>query len=452
MAASGSNTSVSAPQASGGLRDAGPAPEPDDRYKADMLVIVAYPDDETMVTGYLARAIYDEHKRVAVIFGTRGNGGGNAVGNEQAESLGEVRQIEARKALESYGVMNVWFLDGPDTPSQNVLWSLETWNHGAALGKTIRLVRLTRPEVILTWHPNYVAGENHGDHQAAGVIATEAFDIAGDPTQFPEQIAAPRHRFGIGNLTEGLRPWQPKKLYYFSDASHTEFTQGKGPSYSTTEVSPSRHVPYYRLKAEEMQTHLTQGDTGQMAHNALESGKLDDFKQPELLILGKSLVGGAVTGDILEGVTPGPIPFAASSGYRPESHEGVWIELGGSWAFYQQFWKAHGIEHVAQLLPRPETSIGGGNRLYIPLVIHNETEQPVSVDLTMSIPSRWSEPFGSARYPVRAHDFYPVETGAALPLNAAHGWQEVSYKAQSGGQDVGSITVRVQVGEGGLPE
>ena len=71
---------------------------PDERFKADILVIVAHPDDETMITGYLARAIYDQHKRVAVIYGTRGDGGGNTVGEEQAAALGAVREIEARRA------------------------------------------------------------------------------------------------------------------------------------------------------------------------------------------------------------------------------------------------------------------------------------------------------------------------------------------------------------------
>lgn len=429
-----------------------PSPEPDDRFKADILVIVAHPDDETMVTGYLARAIYDEHKRVAVIFGTRGNGGGNAVGWEQAESLGEIRKIEARKALESYGVMNVWFLNGPDTPSQNVLWSLETWNHGKCLDEAVRLVRLTRPEVILTWLPDYVAGENHGDHQASAVIATEAFDMAGDPTKFPEQLAAPRNRTGIGNLTEGLRTWQPKKLYYFSDASHTEFLENKGPSYPTTGVSPSRREPYYRLKAEEMKFHLTQDDTGMMATKALETGDLDYFKQPELLTLGKSLVGGSITGDIFEGIQPGPIPFARVPGYHPESHSGVWMELGGSWAFYREFWKAHGIDHLTKLLPTPEVSIGAGNTLYIPLVIHNDSEQPSEVTLTITASSPLKERFGSARYPLRAHDVYPVETGVEVPLGMAYGWKEVSFKAESGGQIVGNIAVRVQVDSGGLPE
>ncbi len=45
---------------------------PDERMKADILVVVAHPDDEAAVTPYLARAIYDQHKRVAVVFATRG--------------------------------------------------------------------------------------------------------------------------------------------------------------------------------------------------------------------------------------------------------------------------------------------------------------------------------------------------------------------------------------------
>src|SRR2546430_12727951 len=50
---------------------------PDERYKVDILVVVAHPDDEGAVTPYLARAIYDLHKSVAVGFCTRGGSGGN---------------------------------------------------------------------------------------------------------------------------------------------------------------------------------------------------------------------------------------------------------------------------------------------------------------------------------------------------------------------------------------
>jgi LmbE family N-acetylglucosaminyl deacetylase len=48
---------------------------PDPRFKADILVVVAHPDDEIMAAAYLARKIYDDHKSVAVVFQTPGDGG-----------------------------------------------------------------------------------------------------------------------------------------------------------------------------------------------------------------------------------------------------------------------------------------------------------------------------------------------------------------------------------------
>jgi len=98
-------------------------PLPDERYKVDLLLIVAHPDDEGAATPYLARAL-DEHRRVAVVFGTRGSSGANEAGAEQAAALGAVREIEARNALTTLGINYVWFLDGKDTASQNVLLSL----------------------------------------------------------------------------------------------------------------------------------------------------------------------------------------------------------------------------------------------------------------------------------------------------------------------------------------
>src|ERR1700740_3728765 len=83
--------------------------EPDARYKADILLVVAHPDDEGAATAYLARAI-DEGKRVAVVYGTQGSSGANEAGAEQAAALGAIREIEARRALASLGISNVWFL------------------------------------------------------------------------------------------------------------------------------------------------------------------------------------------------------------------------------------------------------------------------------------------------------------------------------------------------------
>src|SRR5213595_3514538 len=267
-------------------------PPPDERFKADILVIAPHPDDESTIAGYLARAVLDEHRRVAVVLTTRGDAGQNLVGYEQARTLAEVREVETRQALASIGIDKVFFLRMPDTwgyDISDVLRSLETANHGAALGEAVRFIRLTRPEVVITMLPATVVGENHEDHQASGVIASEAFDLAGDPTAFPEQVAAPEDRLWYGNLMEGLRPWQPKKLYYYTDATHFDFLKGKGPEYSMTALSPSQRVSYARLAAKELSFHRTQ--YGDEPAKALATNNLHDYELPLPFVLAKSLVG-----------------------------------------------------------------------------------------------------------------------------------------------------------------
>src|SRR2546430_13149072 len=102
-------------------------------------------------------------------------------------------------------------------PYTTLFRSLANWDHGESLEQLVRLVRLTRPEVILTFLPGSFIGEDHGDHQASGVLATEAFDLAGNPAVFPEQISRPMKR--LAPLLENIRPWQGQKNYLTSDAA-----------------------------------------------------------------------------------------------------------------------------------------------------------------------------------------------------------------------------------------
>ncbi len=427
-------------------------PKPDARFKADLLVVVAHPDDETEIGAYLARAVFDEKKRVAVVFGTRGNSGGNAEGQEQAAALGAIREIEAREALAHFGVSHVWFLNGLDTPSQNVLASLETWDHGDSLGRMVRLIRLTRPSVIATWLPDWVAGENHGDHQAAGVIATEAFDLAANATAFPEQLATPRDREDVSNLTEGLRPWQPQKIYYFSDAAHTDFLKGKGPSYSATDSSPSQHVSYARLAAEECSYHLTQGDTGQMARAALAKNDLHYFEQPVLFIFGKSYVKSSTTGDLFEGVNPDGIGYHRPPGFSAEELSEPTVQLGGSWHFYRGFWRTHGLDHLAKLIG-PEIMAQRDSRLMIPVRFENPTNAAIDPNLSITLPQGWSfiRP-APAKVSVPAHDSQTVMVEAKTPESPAKGWQAIAIDSALNGQSLGQIRIRVEFESGAMPE
>jgi LmbE family N-acetylglucosaminyl deacetylase len=431
-------------------KEAPPFLPPDARYKVDILVVVAHPDDETEVSAYLAQQVDQYHRRVGIVYGTRGNSGGDAEGYEQAAALGAEREIEARRADAYLGTMDVWFLNGPDTPGQNVLRSLETWNHGAALDQMVRLVRLTRPEVILTWLPDFVAGENHGDHQAAGVIATEAFDLAGDPTWFPEQVAAPTNHLGVANLMEGLHPWQAEKIYYFTDASHTDFLKGQGPAYPTLGMDPVRHMPYYRVAAKQMEFHLTQGDTGQMAKHALATGDFKYLKEPTRFIFGKSLVPSATTDDVFAGITSAPLHYAPHPGYHPAGRHGLSVELGGPFAFYHRFWPAHGLEHLRTLLS-PEVEIGP-RILHVPVLIHNDTDTAAQVALVAALPEGWRSEAGFERYPIPPHATYPAECVLDGPTGHDGTWQVVSIRAESSGTQIGELTMRVHLVAFSLPE
>src|SRR6201988_1849843 len=222
-------------------QEAKPLPPADERLKADILLVVAHPDDEGGATPYLARAIYDEHKKVAVVFTTRGGSGGNDYSREHGPALADIREQEARAACAKLGITNVWFLDGKDTASQNALNSLANWGHGANLEALVRIVRLTRPEVMISWLPGVFIGENHGDHQASGGLATEAFDLASDAAAFPSQASGATKR--LEQYRENLTPWQPKKLYFFSDADDQKQFDGTGPAYSVKEISPAQKRP-----------------------------------------------------------------------------------------------------------------------------------------------------------------------------------------------------------------
>src|SRR5262252_6277197 len=376
------------------------SPQPDARYKVDILIVVGHPDDDIEVAAYIAMLIEKQHKTVAVVYGTRGNSGGNAAGPEQSKALSDIREMEARHSLASYGITHAWFLHGPDTPGGDVLHSLETWGHGQALEEMVRLFRITRPQVILTWMPNYVVGENHDDHQAAGVIATEAFDLAANPLAFPEQVEAPRNRLSISNYGEGLRPWQPKKIYYFTDANHFEFLKGKGPEYPTNDISPSRKIPYSRVAAEAWGYYQTQND--------FTDAQLKEYSEmPIRLIFGKSLVGGSATGDVFEGITAPPISYVRPHGYEPSPGGELSLELGGPWAFYRAFWAAHNIEHIGKLYA-PEAQVAPGDTLWVPLIIRNDTDQAAQVTLSPKLPAGWSQQPNATQYTIAAHDYYSV--------------------------------------------
>ena len=448
------------PQLSSGAQQTKTLPQPDERFKADILLVVAHPDDEGAATPYLARAL-DEHKRVAVVFGTRGSSGANEASAEQAAALGDIREIEARNALATLGITNVWFLGGKDTASQNVLQSLANWGHGTSLEQLVRLVRVTRPEVILTFLPGTFIGEDHGDHQASGVLATEAFDLAGDPAVFSEQVAGPIKR--LEPFLENLRPWQVKKIYYFPDAEREDIFRGKGPEYSAKDISKSSKQPYWRMALDSFRSHQTQAksflDTlAQMDEAQIEKMATSDggWTNAQHFVLGKSLVGGSVSGDIFEGITPAAIPFARPEVLPEPSRQDLSVELDGPWSYYAEFRRAHGLTHLPH--PEPaEIALQAPGTLVIPLWIRNRAAKAQEITVTAALPAGWTAQSGIGKFSVAAKQVAAARLEVNLPAMAENGpkkleAQEVTVRVESNGQNIGEVKLRVELRKRALPQ
>ncbi|MEV0612337.1 sugar-binding protein [Nonomuraea sp. NPDC050404] len=184
----------------------------------DALFVGAHPDDEAFTLSTLGQWKEDHGVRTGVVTVTRGEGGGNAVGPEEGPALGLLREAEERTAVGKAGVGEVFNLDDVDfyytvsAPLTDQVWG------GDTLEKLVRLVRQTRPEVLLTMDPAPTPG-NHGNHQEAARLAIEAFYAAADPKAFPAQLSR-----------EGLRTFAPARLL----TGGARGTSRTGPSCAST--------------------------------------------------------------------------------------------------------------------------------------------------------------------------------------------------------------------------
>src|ERR1051325_6603079 len=168
------------------------------RTTATVLHTTAHPDDEDgpLIT-WLARS---QGVRTGLFTLTRGEGGADLTGPELFDALGLVRTEELLAAGRYYGVDQFFARVADFGFSKRLEETLERWGKENVLRDCVRVVRLYRPDVIVSRFHG-AARDGHGNHQAAGLLSSEVIKAAADPNLFPEQFR------------EGLRPWQVKKLY-----------------------------------------------------------------------------------------------------------------------------------------------------------------------------------------------------------------------------------------------
>jgi len=114
------------------------------------------------------------------------------------------------------------------------------WPRDSILGDIVKVIRAFRPHVIISVFSG-TPRDGHGHHQVAGILAREAYDVAGDTTRFPER-------------TYG-RAWAPLKFYRGARFSPEVATL----TIQTGEYNENLGRSYYEIAAESRSQHKSQG-------------------------------------------------------------------------------------------------------------------------------------------------------------------------------------------------
>ncbi|HEX7367091.1 MAG TPA: PIG-L family deacetylase [Pelobium sp.] len=150
-----------------------------------VLYIAAHPDDEnTRLLAYLAK---EKNYKTGYLALTRGDGGQNLIGTDQAEDLGLIRTQELLAARRNDGAMQFFTRANDFGFSKTPEETFKIWNKDSILSDVVYIIRKFRPDVIITrFPPDARAG--HGHHAASSILAQEAFSAAANPKMFPEQL------------------------------------------------------------------------------------------------------------------------------------------------------------------------------------------------------------------------------------------------------------------------
>ncbi|MEO8879936.1 MAG: PIG-L family deacetylase, partial [Gemmatimonadaceae bacterium] len=145
-----------------------------------VLVIGAHPDDEdNRLLTYLAKG---RHADVAYLSLTRGDGGQNLIGNELGEALGVIRTEELLAARRVDGAQQYFTRAYDFGFSKSAAESFKHWPHDTLLTDVVTVVRAFRPQIIIAVFSG-TPRDGHGHHQVSGILAREAYDVAGDGTK-----------------------------------------------------------------------------------------------------------------------------------------------------------------------------------------------------------------------------------------------------------------------------
>jgi LmbE family N-acetylglucosaminyl deacetylase len=220
----------------------------------------AHPDDET--NSLFAYFGYGQGLRVIDLQNNRGDGGQNEIGPELFRDIAVLRTSELLAAhridgAEQYFTRAIDY--GYSFDPQEVI---AKWGRRDIVGDYVRLFRTLRPDVVVTMNIQGRGGDRA--HEATTILVHEGYLAAGDPNQYPEQLA------------EGLRPWQPKKLYFAGGPSVVP-PGGRGAAGATPEPAPKVKLTPVNTAAYDPLLGRTYQDIGNDARRAHKCQGMGSF-------------------------------------------------------------------------------------------------------------------------------------------------------------------------------
>ena len=215
-------------------------------FLGSVLYVAAHPDDEnTRMIAYLA----NEYKaNTAYLSLTRGDGGQNLIGPEIREYLGVIRTEELLAARRLDGGRQFFSRANDFGYSKSPEETFNIWDRDAVLADVVWTLRKFRPDVIINRFPGDGRGR-HGHHTASAILSKEAFNLANDPKQYPEQL-------------QYVDTWQVKRLFTNTGRWWNNTISSETPGVLTIDVgkyNPLLGRSYTEIAAFSRSQHKSQG-------------------------------------------------------------------------------------------------------------------------------------------------------------------------------------------------
>ena len=216
-----------------------------------VLYVAAHPDDENQrLISYMANHL---KMNTAYLSLTRGDGGQNLIGPEIREMLGVIRTQELLGARRTDGGHQLFSRANDFGYSKHPDETLKIWNEKEVMADVIWAIRKWQPDVIINRFDHRSPGKTHGHHTSSAILSHQAFEMAGDPTVYPEQL---KH----------VSVWQPKRLFmntsWWFYGSREKFAKADKTNMMSVDVGvyyPTKGKSNTEIAAEARSMHKCQG-------------------------------------------------------------------------------------------------------------------------------------------------------------------------------------------------